>query len=529
MPDNFKEKRKLNHFIKKALKSNPYNKKKEETGYKMWKEQCKINFPILYLSSIYLYEYGRERGCNNYLFATRDCCHFYKIFKELYPEVSSTYFHCSRNMFENATENKNEVYKSYVREQIKDKISKTVFIDIHGTGKRMFAYFEKEFDKVPYCFLLSATFNNFEQFPSISRYYYKKNKIYNLMFDTRGSPIEMLNYDNIGTLHNFCEEGPIRDKLEYDLELIKPYHECINYFVDLMEPINSNIDCRYKLRQIKQEIKDYFGILKKTELILSNYIRHIGKHKKKDLMEIKEKNLFVNNNMHNDTQTKKCEYDTDVRSMASGDIIFERVISDDTVYSIVWEGTYKNIPCVIKMIKLDTGICDKNNVVFTYSNEEPFRHKDFKDKKEMCKDKFMHEINQLKYLNKKNIAPELYSYWISEKYEVHYGFIVMEKYDCSLKQVFQKRLIEKDEEKIIFKKINKLHGYKFIHGDMKPSNIGIKLDHNGKIAECCLFDCSKVRHKDQCRSSKFNYYVKKDWNTYFKHKEANMKNCCFNK
>jgi len=503
MPDIARILKKLHKIIKKAIKANPYNKNKEQTAYKMWIEQCKINFPILYLSSIFLYEYGRERDCNNYLFATRDCCHFYKVFAKLYPKMTSTYFHCSRNMFENALEKNNQVYKNYVRNQIKDKVTKTVFIDIHGTGKRMFSYFEKEFEKVPYCFLLSATFNSFDDFPEISKKYYKKDKIFNLVFNTRGSPIEMLNYDNVGTLHDYCEYGPIRDQLEYDYELIKPYHDCMDFMVNLIRPKKSNIDCKHKIKLVKNEIKKYFKVLSRTELELSNYIRHIGKHKKKDIIDGKL--------LQNDDKKKLCVKKHE-------EITFDKIISDDTVYSIVWEGTFKGKTCVIKMIKLDTGICDTCASIYECSNEEPYRHKDFKYKKPMSVDNFLEEIKMQKYLNDKGLAPKVYEHWTCNKYEVHYGFIVMEKLDCSLKQLIKKRSIGHDEEKIIFKMINQLHSYKIIHGDLKPSNIGVNLDSNGKIIFCCFLDCQKV--KRNCYN--INNYIKRDWHNYYEHKKNNM-------
>lgn len=524
MPDNPKEIKKLIKIMKKGLIENPYNKKKQQIEYNMWNEQCKINFPILYLSSIYLYEYGRQRECNNYLFATRDCCQWYKIFKQLYPKVQSTYFHCSRNMFERATENPNEAYKSYVKKQVKDNISKTVFVDIHGTGKRMFSYFEKEFEKVPYCFLLSATFNNYNEFPSISKAYYKKEKIINLIFNTRGSPIEMLNYDNIGTLQNFTQEGPIRDELEYNVELIKPYHDCINYLLKLIEP-QKDIDCKSKLHMIKKEIKEYFDYLKNKELVLASFIRHIGKHKKKEINDNNNKNINIikdikigeyninNNCINNSCVNNNCITD---------EVCFEKIISDDTVYAIVWEGKYNNLPCVIKMIKLNTGICNPQDKIFTYSNEEPYRHKDFKNKKEMSIDEFNHELNQLKHLYKYKLSPKVFKSFICNKYEVHYGFIVMEKYDCSLKQIFKKRAIKHEEEKIIYKMISKLHENKIVHRDMKPSNIGVNLNDEGKIIESCFFDCSKVKHKSTHESKKFKYLIKRDWDTYFRHKEQNM-------
>lgn len=73
----------LTNMIDGFISSNPYQSKKSQIDQDkstMWKEQCVINFPILYLASIYLYIYAKHKNCNTFLFATRDCCHWYKIF-----------------------------------------------------------------------------------------------------------------------------------------------------------------------------------------------------------------------------------------------------------------------------------------------------------------------------------------------------------------------------------------------------------------------------------------------------------------
>ena len=127
--------RHLVKFIHKIAKANPYSDAYNST---MWQEQSFINFPLLYLASLFLYQYGQERGCTTFIFATRDCCHWYKIFSRMYPHVDVVYFNCSRNMLSNGIGNNS--YKKYVTSVV-DDIDRTVFIDVHGTGRRMFHYF----------------------------------------------------------------------------------------------------------------------------------------------------------------------------------------------------------------------------------------------------------------------------------------------------------------------------------------------------------------------------------------------------
>src|SRR5205807_489773 len=112
---------------------------------------------------------------------------------------------------------------------IGNNIDRTIYVDVHGTGKRIFAYCEKKYNKVPHCFLLSATYSKYSKFPSFCKSFWKKDKLTSLVFNARGSPCESLNYDKIGTLQNYTNYGPIRDKLEYNIDLITPYHDCINY------------------------------------------------------------------------------------------------------------------------------------------------------------------------------------------------------------------------------------------------------------------------------------------------------------
>ena len=273
---------KLSKFITYIIDKNPFDPDDEKQKYLSWVEQCCINFPILYLASIYLYIYAKNKGCNTFLFASRDCCLFYKVFKCMFPHINSHYFNCSRNMFEVAITNKNKAFKNYVESLVTD-IDKTIFIDIHGTGQRMISYFEKEFKKVPYCFLLSARFSNYDKFPKMIQRYIDKDRLVTLVFNAHGSPIEMLNYDTVGTLQNYDEDdGPIRDKLEYDINLIKPYHECIEYATKHMKALNhSEITNRYKLDVVQKLIKKIFhDILSDLPVIAKNF-HHIGRHAKK--------------------------------------------------------------------------------------------------------------------------------------------------------------------------------------------------------------------------------------------------------
>lgn len=277
--NHLKHSSKWNKFIdllKDCSDANPHSKKSNE--HVMWEEQANINIPLMYLASIYLYHYTQEKKCTTFLFATRDCCHWHRIFKAMYPNEKVYYFHCSKKVFEDSTSHHNSAFKSYVNSVVKN-IDTTIFIDIHGTGKRMFNYFDKEFHNAPYCFLLSSTFSSYSDFPKLVQHYKAKHKLCNLIFDSSGSPIEMLNYDKIGTLVKYTSSGPERNKLEYDYKIIKPYHKSMKYAINHIKPVDTSINHSYE--ELRSLIEKIYKCIKKDEPNVMKYIKHERTHKKK--------------------------------------------------------------------------------------------------------------------------------------------------------------------------------------------------------------------------------------------------------
>lgn len=261
------------------LSINPYSKENDEFKRKMFKEQVIINFPILYVSSIWIYLYALENGCETILFATRDCCQHYKIFKALFPLVNCHYFHCSRNMFEGAIKDRNVHYRRYVESLIHDP-KKTLYVDEHGSGERVHNYFKKEFGSTPHCVLVSSRFKDEDDFKRVMDRYIDTSHTTSLVFDARGSPIEMLNYDLVGTLQTYNEHGPVRNKLEYEYSLIEVYHKSIDLVVKNMEPLkleDITRNCKDSLRKLLVKL---FDCILNDKPIISKNIRHIGKHGK---------------------------------------------------------------------------------------------------------------------------------------------------------------------------------------------------------------------------------------------------------
>lgn len=265
--------------VNNVSQANPYNYHFQQVPYLMWVEQSTLNFPLLYLSCLYLYQYAKKHGCDTFLFASRDCCHMYKIFSKLFEKMKFNihYFHCSRNMFEKATEHESKAYKDYVESLVKGRIDKTIFIDVHGTARRVVEYFTN-FHEVPHCVLVSATCARYNRFPAACYEHYKKGRMINLAFDIRGNPIEMLNYDLVGTLQDFnSRQGPVRDALEYPVALVEPYHRCMKFLIEHLVPLNDD-DLTYDLNELAHLISKICLNIKDNRVVISQSIRHIKKH-----------------------------------------------------------------------------------------------------------------------------------------------------------------------------------------------------------------------------------------------------------
>jgi hypothetical protein len=266
----------LTEAIKAGLTANPYV---QNDVVKMWKEQCGINLPLLYVASIVLYKWGVAHGCNNYLFATRDCVHWFRIFKRMYPEVQSKYFDCSRNMLTRATETDNPYYDKYVESCLSGSTpEQTVFVDIHGTCVRILKYFKKRYDSSPYTFLLSTSYLHYADFPGISREHYESGKLISLVFDTRGTPIETLNYDSQGTLQNYDSSGPVRDEPEYSLGYLEAYHVAIGYLLKKIKPVDLESVGKMDFSVLCRIVDVYFKALTEHKPIICQFIRQPCKH-----------------------------------------------------------------------------------------------------------------------------------------------------------------------------------------------------------------------------------------------------------
>ena len=180
------------------------------------------------------------------------------------------------NMLTNATVKHNPHYKQYVSSLVTD-VKKTIYIDIHGTCQRILQYFEKEWKEVPYCLLLSSSYRKYSDFPAICRKAHDSGHLTNLVFDARGTPIEMLNYDVIGTLQDFNATGTVRDPPEYSVKWLEPYQIGIQWLLPQIKPWSSQ-DKEINLETLMTVIRRVYRVIQINRPILLKYIMHPGKH-----------------------------------------------------------------------------------------------------------------------------------------------------------------------------------------------------------------------------------------------------------
>lgn len=209
-------------------------------------------------------------------------------------------------------------------------------------------------------------------------------------------------------------------------------------------------------------------------------------------------------------------------------ITFGEIISKNSYYGVVWGGIYKGKKnCVIKMVRIANGLTDEK--YFQKNDQTPFKHKLFSDKTAMTLEMFINEVNKQKTLYGFRLAPKIYSFWVdTTSSHFHYGFIVMKRLNCTMKDILLKRDLTSHEDEMVTTFINTLHtNYKTAHRDLKPANIGVFLNPSGLIDKCLFLDCCNVKFKSDVSDDQFYKYVMHDWEKFKLHKQKNIQQRIF--
>jgi hypothetical protein len=199
------------------LSRNPYSSSPER---ELWEEQVQFNVPLMIWTCNALSEFCRSNGTERILFVTRDCCNLSRYFERLHPKkYDCRTFHCSRRVLEDPPES----FVRYARSQYEP--GKTVIVDINGTGRSLWSFFNSKLGIEPTLFFTVWWDMNgvsSVKFQPAGKVIEASRTPANIAFSTQ---IEMLNYDLVGTLVSFSPDGmPVRDPPDYDVRAVAPYH-----------------------------------------------------------------------------------------------------------------------------------------------------------------------------------------------------------------------------------------------------------------------------------------------------------------
>jgi len=214
----------LGALLRKFRLLNPYSE--NSTEYTIYEQQIEYNIPLLLFMCRQLNDILIKENRTTVLFLSRDGCLIINLFKFLYPQFNSIYFHSSRRI----NNSYSEEYCNYVR-SIYNKDTCILF-DLHGSfnsGRKLFMHL---FNELPRIFIFDISILS--------------NKYNNMTYITnKSNVIEELNQDIVGTLCKYEDGIDIRFPPEYNRSFSSIMHKTINMFISY---INTNVllDCILK-------------------------------------------------------------------------------------------------------------------------------------------------------------------------------------------------------------------------------------------------------------------------------------------
>lgn len=223
---NFSE---LSNIIFRVIKNNPY--KNKSIQYYLWNDFAEKNIPFLVVLSNHIKNEYYNKNISNILFTTRDCVFLKQLFNKLYPEIPTQTFYASRALYLFPTDD----YILYCSDNLG---SDALVIDFQGTGQS-FKTLVSRLNLDPWYLLVNWNSRNKLAYSKEYLHDYNK-KIIMRQKNFFDDAIEKLNVDLIGTYFNFVDNKAIAYDYEYDLKIIKSFHECFNFFVSVL--FEQNVD-----------------------------------------------------------------------------------------------------------------------------------------------------------------------------------------------------------------------------------------------------------------------------------------------
>lgn len=211
------------------------------------------------------------------------------------------------------------------------------------------------------------------------------------------------------------------------------------------------------------------------------------------------------------------------------------VLSVKSQYGVVWKGVLGDVEVAVKMVLLQSGIhYDKKldelvdgagRVVSKVRYQHPVCEffglppTTFDKRKSLTRGQFEWEVRHMRRLAKLDLSPHVYDSWYETDGPFHFAFLVTGLCHANGKAILLQRDYSKRELHLLKNMVEKLHGHRYFHGDLKPSNMGVYLNDNGAIVKFHLLDCNKTKRV------KGNFWPLKrhDYGTFKKHFAKNLK------
>lgn len=222
---------KLCKILRQFRLENPHDE--DSTEFKLYNQQIMYNIPLLLFMCRQLDQILKTENRNKVLFFTRDGCLIIKLFKFLYPQYTSVYFHSSRVIHKNY----NEDYITYLKENYNPMTS--ILFDLNGCFASGRDLYMNVYGELPRIFLFHLSDTKFD-FESLTYATFETSDI-----------IENLNYDTIGSLISIKNGIDYRAPIEFNLEYVKINHKTVENFMKFIDKsdciemiLNEEIFCK---------------------------------------------------------------------------------------------------------------------------------------------------------------------------------------------------------------------------------------------------------------------------------------------